>query len=466
MTVEVRAKLLVIDDEPIIRSVLEDELPAAGYAVTTAASPLEAEPILAQSFFDVVLVDLRMPGQDGLSFLRELKAERPEQAAIVMTAYGTVETAVQAMQLGAFDYVQKPFTTQELLLKLDRLLNYQGLRNENEALRSALVPRPEETRIVGKSEPIRRLLARIHAISNTDVSVLLEGRTGTGKELAAKVIHETSHRAQGPFVVVACAALPRDLVEAELFGHEPGAFTGATRRRLGRFELAHGGTLFLDDVDDIPIEVQVKLLRVLQECTLERLGSSRPIRVNVRVIAAAKRSLSAMVAAGEFREDLYYRLNVVPLNIPLLRERLDDVPLLVEHFLRHLGVKLNRGELSISTAAVTKLQQYHWPGNVRELEHVLERIVALNQKDTIEAEDIPEFDSSRDATSLVSVRLDGLDSIDMTAILSEVESRLLRWALDRSEGNLARAAKMLDMPRSTLQYKVTKMDESVPGYCE
>jgi DNA-binding NtrC family response regulator len=459
-------KVLVVDDEPIKRSVLEDGLRDAGYSVSATENPMEAEPLLEKTYFDVVITDLRMPGQDGLSFLSDLKRRHPEQAVIVMTAYGTVETAVEAMKLGAFDYIQKPFSTEELLLKLDRLLQYEGLSRENEALRRALSPRPEETRIVGDSDAIRRVLASIHAISGTDSNVLIEGESGTGKELSAKVIHETSHRASGPFVAVSCAALPRELVESELFGHEPGAFTGATKRRLGRFELARGGTLFLDDVDDIPLDVQVKLLRVLQDRTFERVGGEQPIRVNVRVIAATKRSLGAMTASGEFREDLYYRLSVVPLRMPPLRERLEDVPLLVEHFLERIAVGSNRGKPSICPGAVAKLQAYHWPGNVRELSALLERIVTFAREDRLEEGDIPEltsdalFKSSR--AGLVSLALDRADAVDMAEVLGEVESRMVRWALDRSRGNLARAAEMLGLPRSTLQYKAAKLARAGP----
>ncbi len=456
---ERRANILIVDDELIKRSVLEDELTAAGYSVTTAGNTLEAEPALAETFFDVVLTDLRMPGQDGLSFLGELKARRADQAVIVMTAYGTVQTAVEAMKLGAFDYIQKPFTTEELLLKLDKLLQYEQLARENETLRQQL-SRGGETRIVGQSEAIRKALARIHAVAGADTTVLVQGESGTGKELAARVIHETSFRSSGPFVAVSCAALPKELVETELFGHEAGAFTGATRRRIGRVELAHGGTLFLDDVDDMPLDVQVKLVRVLQERAFERVGAERPTSVNIRVIGATKRVLSAMVAAGQFREDLFYRLNVVPLHMPPLRERLEDIPLLVEHFLEKIAVKLNRGPLTISPKALARLQAYSWPGNVRELEHVLERMVALGQRSELTEGDVPELEAPADATRLVSVSLDQADSIDMAAVLAEVEARMVRWALRLSDGNLARAAERLGIPRSTLQYKVGKLEQS------
>lgn len=454
-----RAKILIVDDEPIERSILEDELRAAGYSVTTAANPLEAEPLLDKTAFDVVLTDIRMPGQDGLSFLRDLKKEQPDQPVIVMTAYGTVETAVEAMKLGAFDYIQKPFTSEELLLKLNKLLQYRHLASENEALRRQLALPRAENRIVGRSEVIRALLGRICAVAGTDTTVLIQGESGTGKELVARMIHETSHRGAGPFVAVSCASLPRDLMESELFGHEPGAFTGAAKKRIGRFELAHGGTIFLDDVDDIPVQLQVKLVRVLQERAFERVGGESLIATNIRVIAATKRSLPAMVAAGKFREDLYYRLNVVLFLIPPLRERPEDIPLLVDYFMEKLAVRMNRGRLTISPAAVAKLQQHTWPGNVRELEHVLEQMIVLRRGDSFDEEHLPELRSAGVQRSPVSVSLEGASQVNLDSVLSEVEERLVRWALGRTQGNLAKAAEMLGVPRSTLQYKVSRLRE-------
>ena len=431
-----RTKILIVDDEPIKRAILEDELQGLGYAVTVAANPLEAEPLLADTCFDVVLTDLRMPGQDGLSFLRDLKQRRPSQAAIVMTAYGSVETAVAAMKLGAFDYLQKPFSTEELLLKLDKLLRFEQMASENNALRRALAAPTVDCHIVGKSEAIRGILTRIHAVAETDATVLIYGESGTGKELVARMIHECSHRAKGPFVAISCAALPKDLIETELFGHEAGAFTGATNRRVGYFESAHGGTLFLDDVDDIPLAVQVKLLRVLQEHTVQRVGGQQPVRTNVRVVSATKKMLPAMVAEGQFREDLYYRLNVVPMHLPLLRDRRSDIPLLVEHFLEKLAIKLNRGKLTVASGVVPKLQSHHWPGNVRELEHVLERMVVLAASDHLEEADIPELSPPREAGTLVSMSLAEVQQLDMASV------------------------EALAVPRSTLQYKVAKLNDA------
>jgi len=451
--------ILIVDDEPIKRSVLADSLGESGYQVTVAANPLDAEPILAETNFDVVLTDLRMPGQDGLSFLRELKARKPDQHAIVMTAYGTVDSAVEAMKLGAFDYILKPFSTEELLLKLDTLGKYNRLASENETLRQQLALPEIATRIIGRSEAMRKVLSRVHAVAGTDSTTLIEGESGTGKELVARMIHEVSHRAAGPFVAVLCASLPRELLETELFGHEAGAFTGATKRRIGRFELAQGGTIFLDDVDDIPLQLQVKLLRVLQERTFERVGGQERIRVNARLIAATKRPLLPMVASGAFREDLYYRLNVVPVPIPPLRDRLSDIPLLVEYFLRKLAVRMNRDAPTLTDRAMARMQAHHWPGNVRELEHVLERMAVLGVADTLDEDDLPDFAPNECSNGVVAVSLADKTNIDLAAVLAETEAKIIRWAMTRAEGNIAKAAEKLGIPRTTLQYKMSKFDQ-------
>ncbi|MCP4377347.1 MAG: sigma-54-dependent Fis family transcriptional regulator [bacterium] len=451
--------ILIVDDEPIKRSVLADSLGEAGYRVAVAASPLEADPILADMDFDVVLTDLRMPGQDGLSFLRELKARKPDQHAIVMTAYGTVDTAVEAMKLGAFDYILKPFSTEELLLKLDTLGKYDRLTNENEALRQQLALPQVATRIIGQSEAIRKVLSRIHAVAGTDSTVLVEGESGTGKELVARMIHEVSPRATGPFVAVLCASLPRDLLETELFGHEPGAFAGATKRGSGRCGLAGGGTILRDDVDDIPLQLQVKLLRVLQEKTFERVGGHEPIGTNARLVAATKRPLLSMVASGTFREDLYYRLNVVPVPIPPLRDRLTDIPLLTKHFLQRLAVRMNRDTLTLTDGAMARLQSHHWPGNVRELEHVLERMAVLGTTNMLDEGDLPDFAPTEDLSGIVAVSLADKTNIDLAAVLTETEARIIRWAMTQAEGNIAKAAEKLGIPRTTLQYKMSKFDQ-------
>ncbi len=460
MNHEPKIKLLVVDDEPLKRSVLSDGLTQAGYRVTCAAHAQEATHALAREDFHVVITDLCMPGKDGLTLVREIRQQKPHQPVIVMTAYGTVETAVEAMKLGAFDFLQKPFATEELLLKLDKLIQFERLASENQALRKRLDRPQAERRIVGRSEAMRQIMARIHAVAKTDATVLIEGESGTGKELIAREVHLTSPRCRGPFVAVSCAALPRDLMESELFGYEPGAFTGAARTRQGRFEMATGGTLFLDDVDDIPLEVQVKLVRVLQERVVERIGGQSPIPVDVRILASTKKPLATLVAADCFREDLYYRLNVVPLQIPPLREHAEDIPLLAEYFLNKFAVKMNRNDLTLLPQALDHLQACTWPGNVRELEHTMERIVALTTRETLGSEDLSALLPVANHTNpKFNLALDGLKSVDMHELVSDMERLLVEWALAKVDGNLAQAAQMLNIPRSTLQYKVQKLLE-------
>jgi DNA-binding NtrC family response regulator len=453
-------RLLVIDDEPLKRSVLSDGLTQAGYQVTCAANAVEATQILSQEDFDVVITDLRMPGKDGLTLVREIRNKKPHQPVIVMTAYGTVETAVEAMKLGAFDFLQKPFSTEELLLKLDKLIQFEKLANENKALRKRLRHPRTEHRIVGRSEGMRQIMARIHAVAQTEATVLIEGESGTGKELIAREIHLTSPRCGGPFIPVSCAALPRDLIESELFGYEPGAFTGATQTRLGRFEMATGGTLFLDDIDDVPLEVQVKLVRVLQERSVERIGGQTAISLDVRILAATKKPLATLVAVGNFREDLYYRLNVVPLQIPPLHHRTGDIPLLAEYFLEKFAVKMNRHKLSLLPEAIEHLQAYAWPGNVRELEHTVERIVALTSQEAIGPDEVlPLLPTHNTPNPVFHLTLDGLEQVDMNALIQDVEQQILNWALAKTDGNLAQTSQLLGIPRSTLQYKVQKLVE-------
>ncbi len=453
-----KASILIVEDEEVKRAVLEDELADEGYRADSAVSPLKAEPLLAQNSYDVVITDLRMPGQDGLSFLKELKQDNPDRAVIVITAYGTVDTAVAAMKLGAFDYIQKPFSTEQLLLKLNALFRYRRLTSENEAMKRRLQSEHEEVKIVGESPAMKKILSTANAVAANDASVLIKGETGVGKDIVARAIHESSYRADGPFIPVSCAALPGELIESELFGHEKGAFTGATDRRKGWIELAHGGTLFLDEVDDIPLSMQVKLLRVLQEHRITRVGGGKPINVNMRVIAATKADLQEKIRHGEFRDDLFYRLNVVPITIPPLRRRREDIPALTEHFLEKVGLKMNRERLSMSSGAVSRLQKHSWPGNVRELEHFIERIVALNPENELNVSDLPPLetgDISGDER-MVSLSLDGQQQVNMPTLLSEVEKRLIAWAMERSGGNLSKSAKMLGVPRTTLQYKTEK----------
>jgi DNA-binding NtrC family response regulator len=455
-----KVKLMIVDDEPIKRVVMEEQLEDEGFIVDAYDNPLDADNALSSNSYDVILTDIRMPGLDGISFLKKIKNKNPTQAVIVMTAFGTVDTAIEAMKQGAYDYLQKPFSTEELILKLDRLMNYKNIVEENQALRKQLGHDRAETKLIGRSTAIRDILTKIHTLASVDSNVLIHGDSGTGKECIARLIHESSIRSKGPFVAVSCASLPSELIEAELFGHESGAFTGAIKHRIGRFELANRGTLFLDDVDDIPLDLQVKLLRIIQERKFERIGGEVTISVNFRLISASKRNLDSLVMEGKFREDLYFRLNIVPLYLPPLRHRKDDIPLLCEYFLNRLSDRLNRPNSQIDEDVMAKLIDYDWPGNVRELENIIERMLVLSKDSHIKIDLLPpEFFEPN--TPPVIVRTDYLDQIDLQKTTANIEEQLVRWALTKAEGNLAKAASLLNMPRSSLQYKISKLNGSI-----
>jgi DNA-binding NtrC family response regulator len=451
-------KLLVVDDEPMKREVMADRLMEAGYVVHTFDNAIDGEKAFLSDTYDVVLSDIRMPGVDGIRFLRNIKERKPDQAVIIMTAFGTVETAIEAMKLGAYDYLQRPFSTEELMLKLDRLMNYKGVVEENLKLRRRLGQDRAETKLVGNSAPMREILSQIHVLAAVDSNVLINGTSGTGKECVARLIHESSPRSSGRFVPVSCASLPGELIEAELFGYEEGAFTGASKDRVGRFELANGGTIFLDDVDDIPLELQVKLLRVIQEHTLERIGGEVTLNVNFRLIAATKKDLASLVKEGVFREDLYFRLNIVPVYLPPLQHRKEDIPLLCEHFMNDYAVRLNRPDARMDPEVMDKMIQYSWPGNVRELENHIERMLVLSQDGNITADLLPQ-EFLAPETELVTIRTDYVDSIDLPKTIAAVEDHLVKWALSKSNGNLSKAASLLNIPRSSLQYKTSKLGD-------
>ncbi len=456
-----KVRLLIVDDEPIKRIVMEDQLREQGFEVDAYDNPLDAKTVLSSNTYDVILTDIRMPGLDGISFLKEIRNNNPNQAVIVMTAFGTVETAIEAMKLGAFDYLQKPFSTEELILKLDRLMSYRNIMEENQALRKQLGHNKAETKLIGKSAPMKEVLSKIHTLAFVDSNVLIQGDSGTGKECVARLIHESSVRSNGPFIAVSCAALPSELIEAELFGYEQGAFTGAIKQRTGRFELADGGTIFLDDVDDIPLDMQVKLLRVIQERRFERIGSEVTLDVNFRLISATKKSLASMVEGGRFREDLYFRLNIVPLYLAPLRNRKTDIPLLCEYFLERLGVRLNLPDPRIDKEVIAKLINYDWPGNVRELENIIERMLVLSKDGHVTMDQLPE-DCLESNVSTVTIRTDHVDQIDLPVTISDIECHLVQWALAKADGNLAKAAALLNIPRSSLQYKISKLDVASP----
>ena len=448
-------KILIVDDEAKMRRVLELQLTGAGYEVTKAASAEEGLKALDTSGtgpdFALALTDLRLPGIDGVEFLRQIRRRFPSLPVIVMTAFGTVETAVEAMKSGAGDYLLKPFSLDDLMITIDKVLEMHALRDENVKLRAQLERRYDFEHIIGHSAKMREVFDAARRVASTRATVLLGGESGTGKGLLARAIHRHSPRRDAPFTKISCSTIPENLMESELFGYEKGAFTGATQSHQGKFEQANGGTVFLDEIGDVPPAVQVKLLRVLQEREFERLGGSKTIHVDVRIIAATNQDLRAALEQGTFREDLYYRLNVVPISLPPLRERKEDIPYLLDHILaKFAGGTGNRVQI-ISQGAAEKLMAYHWPGNVRELENIIERSMVLARSETIEANDIRLDHATASSQSEAAAFLpEGLT-------LEQYEQELIREALRRAGDNKSQAARLLGMTRNALRYRLSQM---------
>jgi DNA-binding NtrC family response regulator len=441
-----KTRVLIVDDEEIVRESLGGWLEKDGYLVSSAPDGRSAVERLKKDRWNVLLVDLKMPGMDGLQVLAESMKLQPDAAAVIMTAYATVDTAVQAMKLGAFDYLVKPFDPEELSLMLQKIVTQQRLVRENTALRKALKNEQRFRDLVSKSAAMQKVfeLAQVAARSNSTILVL--GESGSGKEVLARAIHAESPRAGGPFVAVSCAALTETLLESELFGHEKGAFTGAVARRKGKFESAHGGTLFLDEVGDVSPKLQLDLLRVLEERRFHRVGGTELVEADVRVIAATNKDLRKAVADGTFREDLYYRLNVVPIVLPPLRERKEDVPLLVSTLLERLAAEMKKDITGVSTEAMATLMAHDWPGNVRELRNALERGAVVATGDVIQAGDLG-LARTGAGESLAAVA---------PASLEEVEKRHIADVLQHTGGNVTQAARLLGIDRVTLYNKIRK----------
>jgi two-component system NtrC family response regulator len=438
--------VLIIEDDESLRRVLEFSLEEAGYRVLTAREGDSGLKTFRSEHPPLVITDIQMPGISGIEVLRIIKDEAPDTLVIVITAYGSVEKAVEAMKLGAYDYLTKPFGREELRLTVDKALSYRGLQEENARLRAELSDQVDFTSIVGISEAMQQVFEVVRRVAATEASVLILGESGTGKELVARAIHYGSERRDGPFVPVNCAAIPAELLESELFGHVRGAFTGAVKERRGKFELADGGTLFLDEVGELPVEMQPKLLRALQEREIEPVGGT-PHKIDVRVIAATNRDIEEELTQERFREDLYYRLAVIPVYLPALREREEDIPLLVRHFVtKHAGTRIE-----ISDALFERMQAYPWPGNVRELENAVERMLILRLGDTLEADDFKVGPAQRSKTKdrVLNLPPEGYP-------LEELEKEAVLEALRRSGGNQTRAAKFLRIPRHTLIYRIEK----------
>ena len=441
-------RILVVDDEPAQRELVGGFLGKHGFQVTEAADGRRALARFREELFDLVLTDQRMPDLSGLEVLAGVRAITPGAAVIIMTAYGTIETAVSAIKAGAADYLVKPVNLDELLHRIHQVRERQRLLTENRELREALAGRHRLEGIIGESGQMQEVFSLVRRVAPSDATVLIRGESGTGKELIAKAIHFASSRATGPLVKVNCAALPESLLESELFGHEKGAFTGAVAARKGRFELADGGTIFLDEVGDLPPGVQVKLLRVLQEREFERVGSSRPVAVNVRLLAATHRDLEALVRDGRFRDDLYYRINVVTISLPPLRERREDLPLLIDQFLKASADKNSRIVQGLTREAREALLRYDYPGNVRELENLIERAVVLSRGDVIGIGDLP--------LPLHEAPHEPEERAGLLAAVEGLERRMIRDALVRADGIQTRAADLLGISERVLRYKLRK----------
>jgi two-component system, NtrC family, response regulator AtoC len=474
-----RARILVADDEPNLRRVLSAILRRDGHDVTQAVDGAEALEQLGAGDVDVVVTDLRMPKVDGMDVLRHAAEHSPHVPVIMITAYGSVGQAVEAIKAGAFDYIEKPFEQDQIRVVIDKAVK--------QAIANRTAPRPglytigadDEVRgrfgLVGDSPEMQAIFEVIEKVADTPSTVLITGESGTGKELVAKALHEGSSRKHGPFIKINCAAIPKTLMESELFGYEKGAFTGATSSKPGRFELADAGTLFLDEIGEIPVEMQVKLLRAIQESEFERVGGIKTIKVDVRLITATNRDLEAEIKSGNFREDLYYRLNVVPLSIPPLRKRRGDIPLLVRHIIRKFNERLKKSVTGISDDALAVLETHAWPGNIRELENVLERTILFCKGDVIQRADLPEeiiqhadagagaaaptAEPDEDAVEAVPTELSGDASLKdiVRAETSRVERELIAKALEETGGNVTQAAKLLKISRKSLQMKMKEL---------
>ncbi|HUP42026.1 MAG TPA: sigma-54 dependent transcriptional regulator [Thermoanaerobaculia bacterium] len=450
-------RVLIVDDEASLLEFLSLFFEEEGYAVATAASMAGARARLAEGDYDLVLCDILMPDGNGIDLVREIKAEDPHAAVIVMTAYSSDKTAIEAMKAGAYDYIPKPFDVEELRVMAQKALERTALEEQNLYLRRELEGKYTFSNIIGSSRRMQEIFHLVERVARTSSTVLVHGESGTGKELIARAIHFASPRAEARFLSINCGALPENLLESELFGHVRGAFTGAVREKKGLFQEADRGTLFLDEIGEMTPAMQVKLLRALQERTVRPVGGTREEAVDVRIIAATNQDLEALIDAGEFREDLYYRINVIPLHLPPLRQRREDIPLLVEHFLKKFSEEVDLGEpRRISVEAMRVLEAYPWPGNVRELENAIERAVALSSEPTLTTRDLPAhlLEGRPVPSAAVTLPEEGLD---LEAHLERIRAELMTQALDRAGGVQTRAAELLGMSFRSFRYYARKV---------
>lgn len=449
-------KILLVDDDPKILQRLGEVLTQEGYSVDTAVNGLVATGMLDQDYYDLALIDLNMPKVDGMTLLKTLVEVHPDTVGIILTGHGTIRNAVEAMKLGAADYLAKPVKMEELLLVVQRALEFRDLKRENLALKKQLRKKYKFDNFIGDSLPMNKVFRVIEKVADSSSTVLILGESGTGKELVAKAIHYHSMRRDKPLIPVNCGAIPEELLESELFGHEKGAFTNAIRTRIGRFELANGGTIFLDEVAEMSPHLQVKLLRVLQEQEFERLGGTKTIRCDVRILAATNKDLDKLVEAEKFREDLYYRLKVIPVSLPPLRDRKSDIPLLAHHFLENISKNKRKKQMSLTKGVMKALINYDWPGNVREMENIIERMVILAEGNEISEDDLPEKIARKYASEMTETGYIPEEGLSLSNAVNDYERQLIIHALEKAGWVKNRAAKLLKMNRTTLVEKIKK----------
>ncbi len=460
-----KAKILVVDDEESIREFLEIMLRKEGYEITLAEDGQKAKDMLQKKSFDMIISDLQMPNMTGIELLKYVRQDFPEIIFMMITAFGTTETAVEAMKMGAYDYLTKPFKIDEVRINISNALRSKNLEFENRSLKKELGKEFSFQNIIGNSPAMHHVFDLIKRVSQAPTNILVTGESGTGKEVIAKAIHYNGPLKDRPFVTINCGAIPENLMESEMFGHKKGSFTGAIADKPGLFEVADGGTLFLDEVGELPLSIQVKLLRSLQERVIRRVGATEDTKVDVRIIAATNRNLEDMVQKSTFRQDLYYRLNVIHIKTPSLRERKEDIPLLAHHFLKKYNDKLNKNIGSISTEAMENLKKYDYPGNVRELENMIERTVALEGGATVLPESLPPLVNTSTGRKLASSNEIEVtdDGVDLDKIIGQIEKELIIKAIHQANGIKKRAAKLLNITFRSMRYRIEKYNLGTVG---
>lgn len=460
-----KAKLLIVDDEESIREFLEIMLKKEGYEVTLAEDGQRAKDLLLKKSFDMIISDLQMPHVTGIELLKHVRESYPETLFMMITAFGTTETAVDAMKMGAYDYLTKPFKIDEVRINLQNALRSKNLEVENKVLKKELGKEYSFQQIIGNSSAMHQVFEMVKRVSSTPTNILVTGESGTGKEVVAKAIHYNGPLKDRPFITVNCGAIPENLMESEMFGHKKGSFTGAIADKAGLFEVADGGSLFLDEIGELPLTIQVKLLRAIQERIIRRVGGTEDSKVDVRIIAATHRNLEDMVAKGTFRQDLYYRLNVINIKTPALRDRKEDIPLLAAHFLQKFNQRLNKNIQSISAEAMEQLKAYDYPGNVRELENMIERTIALESGATILPESLPPMvntPSGRKMASSHEIEVT-TEGIDLEKVIGQIEKELLVKAIHAANGTKKKAAKLLNISFRSMRYRIEKYNLGVVG---